>query len=144
MILLDRARSLLARIWIAGATAIFLLLVAQSLFGKYQGQAQQVWGWALPAIMPTLSLIVSTLGVEALQAKQLLEVRRQYAKIAAWLSVSYLGLILFTILVEPLTAFDSLELLKLSNLWLGPLQGLAVSAIGVLFFSGQPKKAMGS
>jgi len=141
MMPLEQARSRLARIWFAGAGTIFLLLIAQSIFGKYQGRAQEVWGWGLPAIVPALSLILSTLGAEALQQKQEQQVRSSFARIAAGLSMFYLGLILMTILVEPLTKFDSLELLKLSNLWLGPLQGVVVSAIGVLFFSHRAKAA---
>jgi hypothetical protein len=141
MMPLEEARLRLARIWFIGAGTIFLLLIAQSIVGKYQGRAQEVWGWGLPAIVPALSLILSTLGAEALQQRQDQQVKSSFARIAAGLSMSYLGLILMTILVEPLTTFDSLELLKLSNLWLGPLQGIVISSIGVLFFSRRAKAA---
>jgi hypothetical protein len=131
---IDRARQGLAWLWLGYGGAIFLILVAQSLGGKYEGQVQEVWGWALPNIIPTLSLILAVLGAGALQPRTAaLAVRRTFYAIAFWLSLTYLTLILVTILAEPLTASEPLALFKLSSLWLAPFQGLVTSAIGVLF-----------
>lgn len=133
---LSRARSRLAAQWLIGAGIIFLLLILQSVFGKYHDKAQQVWSWALPSLMPTLTLIISVLGANALEPQD--EggyVRKSFYRLAMWLSAAYLILILFTILIEPFTTFDSAQLLNLSNLWLGPFQGFVASAIGLLFFT---------
>jgi hypothetical protein len=131
---IERARQGLAWLWLGGGGLIFLLLVAQSLAGKYEGEVQEVWGWALPTIIPTLSLILAVLGVGALEPSDgLLKVRSAFYTIAFWLSATYLTLILVTILVEPLTSDEPLALFKLSSFWLAPLQGLVSSAIGVLF-----------
>jgi hypothetical protein len=131
---IDRARQGLAWLWLGYGGGIFLLLVAQSLAGKYEGEVQEVWGWALPTIIPTLSLILAVLGAGALQPGNVaLAVRRTFYVIALWLSAIYLTLILATILAEPLTASEPLALLKLSSLWLAPFQGLVTSAIGILF-----------
>ena len=131
---IERARQGLAWLWLGGGGIIFLLLVAQSLAGKYEGEVQEVWGWALPTIIPTLSLILAVLGVGALEPGDgLLKVRSAFYTIAFWLSAIYLTLILVTILVEPLTPGEPLARFKLSSLWLAPLQGLVTSAIGVLF-----------
>lgn len=98
--------------------------------------AHQVWSWALPSLMPTLTLIVSVLGANALEPQdEGVNVRKGFYRMAIWLSAAYLFLILFTILIEPFTNFDSAELLNLSNLWLGPFQGLVASAVGLLFFT---------
>lgn len=133
---LNRARSRLAAQWLIGAGIIFLFLILQSVFGKYHDKAQQVWSWALPSLMPTLTLIISVLGANALEPQD--EggyVRKSFYHLAMWLSTAYLVLILFTILIEPFTTFDSAQLLNLSNLWLGPFQGFVASAIGLLFFT---------
>lgn len=133
---LSLARSRIATQWLIGSSIIFVLLIGQSVFGKYQNKAQAVWSWALPSLMPTLTLIVSVLGANAIQPEdEGVHVRSSFYRTSFWLSSSYLALILFTILVEPYTSFDSLQLLNLSNLWLGPFQGFVVSMIGLLFFT---------
>lgn len=137
---LDRARWQLAKLWFVLVTPTIGILIIQSIFGKYEGRAHNIWGWALPTVMPTLSLIIAALGATALEAdKSKAEVKRPFYATACWLSAVYLLLILATILVEPLTHYESLELLGLSNLWLGPFQGLVASSIGVLFLTKQPK-----
>ncbi|MBU1138963.1 MAG: hypothetical protein KKD01_00220 [Proteobacteria bacterium] len=137
---LERARWTLAKLWFVGAGLVFLILVGQSIAGKYQDKTELVWSWALPTVMPTLSLIVTVLGASALQ-KQLdvIAVRRSFYTLSLWLSVIYLALILLTLGLEPFSTLESLELLNLSNLWLAPFQGLVISALGVLFFT-QSKK----
>lgn len=135
---LSRARLRLARLWFIGAGLIYFILIAQSVTGKYRGEAQEVWGWALPTTIPTLALIIAVLGAGALQpATEAAKVRSDFYAVAFWLSVSYLALIVALILVEPVSPFEPLALYKLSSLWLAPLQGLVTSAIGVLFFTRQ-------
>lgn len=137
---LDHARWQLAKIWFGMAGPTLLLLIFQSVTGKYQDKVQSVWSWALPTIMPTLSLIIAALGVNALEAEvDKSQVRRPFYLAACWLSVIYLLMVLFTILIEPFTRYESLQLMALSNLWLGPFQGLVASVIGVLFFTKKPK-----
>lgn len=45
-------------------------------------------------------------------------------KLALGMSVAYLLIASLTIILEPLSDMSSEELMKTSNLWLGPLQGL--------------------
>ena len=133
---LAEARLGLARLWFSGSGLFALILIAQSIAGKYEKEVQEVWGWALPTILPTLSLILAVLGASALKTEQeQIKVQRTFYSIALWLSAGYLGLILVTLLIEPLTVLSALSLYKLSNLWLGPFQGLVTSSIGVLFFT---------
>lgn len=135
---LSRARKGLALVWLLGGGAFLLLLVIQSLTGtKLGGQVQGVWSWALPTILPVLSLVLSVLGYEALREKPVpYTVDRTFLLITYVLSVFYLGLVLVTVLLEPLlTPYETpLELFQMSNLWLGPFQALVISALGVLFF----------
>ena len=48
-------------------------------------------------------------------------------------SVVYILLVLATILLQPFAAVGPIALLEMSNLWLGPIQGLAIGALGVFF-----------
>jgi hypothetical protein len=135
---LDHVRSRLAILWLGTAGAIILTLVIQSLRQVYGTSVQEVWGWILPTLMPTLGLIVTVLGYTALDRKVIeTVVRRSFFVLAFWLSASYLFLILLTILIQPFTAADPVGLMRMSNLWLGPFQGLVASALGVLFVSKQ-------
>jgi cytochrome bd-type quinol oxidase subunit 2 len=138
---LDRARLRLGILWLAGSGLIVFMLVAQSLMGKYGNKVQDVFGWAMPTIVPALSLILTVLGAGALvHQHEETQVKRSFFLIAYVLSLVYLFLVFAIIAVEPFTSFESLELLKLSNLWLAPLQGLVTSALSALFFTKQSKK----
>jgi hypothetical protein len=133
---LAHVRSRLAVVWLTSAALIFGLLILQSLLGKYGNRAQQVWSWVLPTMMPTLTLMLSALGADALNAEPAGSyVKKSFFQIAFWLSLAYLFLILLTILIEPFVATESLDLFNLSNLWLGPFQGLVASTIGLVFLS---------
>jgi hypothetical protein len=56
--------------------------------------------------------------------------------LGAGLSLFYLLLVALSILLQPLLAETSpLTLMQRSNLWLGPLQGLCVAALGFFFHS---------
>jgi hypothetical protein len=133
---LEVVRWRLARLWLVLSGLIVLVLILQSVSGKYADKLQNVWSWALPTIVPTLSLIVTVLGANALEAKpQPEKVRRSFYLVAFWLSALYLALVLCTITLDSVTSFDPLELLTVSNLWLGPLQGVVASALAVLFFT---------
>ena len=137
---LEQVRWKLAALWFIGGAVITLLLITQSVLGKYPGKVQNVWSWALPTIMPTLSLIITVLGANAWAvngADDNRMVRRTFFRVAYGISASYLLLVLASILVEPFTPFEPVELLNLSSLWLAPFQGLAASAIAILFFTGR-------
>jgi hypothetical protein len=135
---LDHARWQLAKIWFGLSVPLALFLVVQSVVGKYQDKVQAVWGWALPTMLPTLSLILAALGASALEPEnQQTQVKRSFFVAACWLSSAYLLLVIATIAIEPFTRLESLQLMSLSNIWLGPFQGLVTSVIGVLFFTRQ-------
>ena len=66
LISLDDVRNQLAKIWLIGSGLVFLLLVVQSLLHAYGDLTQDVWGWFLPTLLPTLGLIVTVLTYTAL------------------------------------------------------------------------------
>jgi hypothetical protein len=129
-----RCKRRLATVWFVLGGVIFLLLVIQTVMGYYGQRATDAWGWFLPNVMPTLSLIVGVLvldqmggGVKTRTADAFLY------RLALGLSCAYLLLILLSILIQPFAPLPPLELMQQSNLWLGPLQGLVAGALGAFF-----------
>lgn len=139
IISLDRVRNRLAKVWLLGGMSLFLIVVVQSLLGKYGDKVQEVWGWLLPTVMPTLGMMITVLGYTAMDRSISASiVRKSFAWVAVLLSSIYLFLVLLTVLIQPVigaNAESAVGLMRLSNLWLGPFQGLVASALGVLFVS---------
>jgi hypothetical protein len=129
-----RCKRRLATVWFALAGLIFLVLVLQSVMGHYGQQATDAWGWFLPNVMPTLSLIVGVLVLDQLGGGVKTRTADAFLyRLAFWLSCAYLLLILLSILIQPFAPLAPLELMQQSNLWLGPLQGLVAGALGAFF-----------
>jgi beta-lactamase regulating signal transducer with metallopeptidase domain len=153
---LTRSKWMFASIWLVGAGLVFLILVVQSLVGRYGAQSEAAWAWYLPTVMPTLSLIIGVLasdfraaatanaaaaGATATattpDAKVLPVSARGLLWLGVGLSVFYLLLVAVTILAQPfLQDVSPIELMHRSNLWLGPLQGLTAGVLAAFFRSG--------
>jgi hypothetical protein len=142
---IEVARWRLALIWFPFSALIFILLIAQSIGGAFGGDLQRVWGWAMPNFLPTISLMLSVFGADALKpaSDSVVVVRKGFFRLSCSMSLFYLVIFLLTILVQPsLQLFGNgddpiaarLKLLETSNIWLGPLQAMVVAAIGVVFF----------
>jgi hypothetical protein len=131
----------LAGIWFIGAGLCFIVLVGQSQVGMFESDTGAVWGWFLPTVMPTLSLIVGALvadyrKVPAGAAGAAKAAAGPVFWLAAALSGFYLVLVGMAITIAALQVDASpLEVMQRSNLWLGPLQGLCVAALGFFFQS---------
>jgi hypothetical protein len=138
---LRKAEWRLATVWLIACGVILLILVAQSYSGLYLDRLQEAWGWFLPTVMPTLSLVVGVLVVEGLRTDGQEERRldRRLYFLALGLSAVYLLLVAASVLAAALLAHrtPSVELLQRSNLWLGPVQGLVAAALGIVFRSAE-------
>jgi len=139
LVRLEVVRVRLAVVWLSAASVIFGTLILQSLLGHYQDRADEVWKWLLPAITPTLGLVISVIGSSALLPSfSGAVVRKSFYRIALLLSIFYLVFIFLNIVIQPFisaTIDDQIKSFHTSNLWLAPLQGLVASALGVLFVS---------
>ena len=138
MLPMGTVRSKLVAFWLVGSGVLVLLLFSFSVIGDvFQGHVQELWNWALPNFLPTLSLMLAVLASEALRPEfSKIQVRRFFSRIAFGLSVFYILLILITLLVHPFSPLQALELLAISNFWLGPVQGLVDASLAVVFISG--------
>jgi hypothetical protein len=134
------SRKVIATLWFIGALLLFSILIVQSLFGKYGSRTEEAWGWFLPTVMPTLSLIVGVLVSEATgrnRSSKSGEVATFMFLLAIGLSALYLMLVVLVLLLQPFTGLSPIEVMKRSNLWLGPLQGLVSAVLGVFFLRGE-------
>lgn len=140
---LTRSKWTLAGVWLAGAGLVFVVLVGQSLAGRYGEHSNDAWSWYLPTVMPTLSLIIGALVGDFRSEgpdpgrKKLPDNARGLLWLGLALSVFYLGLVSVAVLAQPfLPQLSPLDLMQRSNLWLGPLQGLTVGVLAAFFRKG--------
>ncbi len=138
---LSLCRRRLTILWFGGGLALFLLVVAQTLTNHFGDRVAEVWGWFLPTLLPTLSLILGTLVAEQMGGakRERWVIDRFFFRLAFLLSALYLALVAATMLLEPLAKVSFFELLKRSNLYLAPIQGLVAAALGVFFVKAEPR-----
>ncbi|MCI5218089.1 MAG: hypothetical protein D3914_02595 [Candidatus Electrothrix sp. LOE2] len=128
-------------IWFTGSGFLFALLLLQTIFGKYGTEISEIkdpWGLMLPTFIPTLSLIIGVLVSDATgsqDSEETATVDQFFFRLSCFLSIAYLVTVILTILLSPFAKLSLLELMKLSNLWLAPFQGLVTAALGAFFVS---------
>jgi len=136
---IKKCKTGLAALWFTGSLGVFLILVIQSVLGKYGERVDEAWGWFLPIVMPTLSLMVGVLVVDAVAPSEKADDKTGWFMfgLATVLSTVYLVLVALVPLIQPFTNVPTLDLMRRSNLWLGPLQGLVAGALGAFFIKGE-------
>ncbi len=139
---MNKCKKKLASLWFSGALFLFLILLLQTMLGRYVDQVEKAWGWFLPTIMPTISLIFGVFALDTLgKGIKKKTVDRYVFRISFSLSAVYLFFVVLTLLARPFTSYSPIELMQISNLWLGPLQGLVSASVGIFFFK---KEAQGA
>lgn len=137
MIDFDRAKWRLASLWFAFGGLILTIVFVQTLFDKFGARSDDVWNWLLPTIMPSLTLITGVIVADAQGGQAQRHVRKRYYYFALAISTFYLTLVLSILLLEPLvyamTGNTMLDLIGQTGVVLGPLQGLASTALGIFF-----------
>ena len=135
----DTGRKKLATLWYVWVGILFLLFFVQSLFGQYGKDLKEVsaaWGWFLPTIMPTLSLITGILILEASRKRaRETTVDRFFFRITFGFSIAYLLVVTLTILLEPVVPLEisQRDFMQVANLGLAPFQGLVSGLLGIFF-----------
>lgn len=125
-------------IWFSGSGILFALLLLQTIFGKYGTEVKDAWGLMLPTFLPTLSLIIGVLVFDTTRSdnsEETATVDRFFFHLSCFLSTAYLITVILTVLLSPFAQLSLLELMKLSNLWLAPFQGLVTASLGAFFVS---------
>ncbi|RYG52873.1 MAG: hypothetical protein EOO01_05805 [Chitinophagaceae bacterium] len=137
------ARSKLLYIWMTGAGILFLVLMIQTLNGTFEKTteegmesfSQQVWGWFIPMIFPTITLMLGTLTLNfTKQEDARLKVNPRTFFICLGISVFYILLLLIHVLGWPaFRATDPLKVFNTANFYLAPIQSIVVLLIGIIF-----------
>lgn len=135
-VLIETARNKLAKIWFIGSALPFLILVVQSILGRYGQNVQAAWTWFVPTVFPTLTLMISVIGAAAIKPKEDRFVRSNFLKITIGISYGYLFVLSLILFLQPFAPYeDPIKLFSISNYFIAPLQGIAVGALAFLFTS---------
>ena len=136
-LLLTECQRSLAALWFPTAGAFLAILIAQSVRGVYGSATEKAWSWAIPTVLPTLSLILGTVSRPRTREPSTKSVDQFAFRITYALSAFYLICVLATPFVRPPLSGDltTIEVMTLSNFWLGPLQGLVALSLGLIFAS---------
>ncbi len=130
----------LALLWFTGAGILFLIMLIQTFMNHYGPDVNEAWGWLLTNIMPTLSLIIGVLVSDAMgKGVKVQSIDAFLFKLTYGLSLLYLSSVLLHILFQPISPTEPLEMMRLSNLWLGPFQGLVSASLGAFFIASEKK-----
>ena len=120
-------------LWWGWGLLLFILLVALSsqsaIFGD---QTSAAWQWFLPNVTPSMGLVGAATYAQRKTADIEPTVIRPLFLMAVIVSAVYLMLLTVALLGVFFSA-QPLDWLGKSNLWLGPLQGLAASALAIFF-----------
>jgi hypothetical protein len=131
---MSKCKKRLAILWFFSSIFLFLILFFQTIFGRFDSRSNEAWSWFLPTIMPTLSLIIGVMVMDTLGKG--IEIKRAdmfFFRLTYLLSVAYILIVASTILIQPFSTMPLLDLMKQSNLWLGPFQGLVSASLGAFF-----------
>jgi hypothetical protein len=92
------------------------------------------WRWLLPLVVPFLTLIVTSVAAEAHRHNPSTAQTNDLAfGLALWMSVVLVAIVGSLLAVLWAAEPKPLDILKTSNLWLTPIQGLIGIAMGVFF-----------
>jgi hypothetical protein len=128
----------LAGLWFIAAGILFFIFIFQTLLDHYGARTRDAWGWFLPTISPTLSLILSVLVMDALGKGMKTEKTSIFIFCLSFgLSLAYLVAVGATIFIQPFIKSPPVELMEMSNIFLGPFQGFVSASLGVFFVKGE-------
>jgi hypothetical protein len=136
-----RQKLVLTLLWWIWGLSLFALLAMISYQPAILGKdADAAWQWFLPNITPTLMLVGAVAYIRRGEQAQDVEARSTLFLITLIVSIFYLIALTAAILSVFFSA-DPLAAMRKSGLWLGPLQGLTASFLGIFFTDSASKAA---
>jgi hypothetical protein len=135
-----KGKRTLATIWLSVGGFLLIVVFIQTILGHYGDKANEAWSWLLPVVLPTLSLIVGVLVSDSTgKGVPTKTVDGFVFRLSVIISVIYLLCAASVVFLSPLVKTPVLEMMKISNLGLGPMQGLVSACIGIFFTSKEKK-----
>lgn len=136
MVPLSQSMKRLTILWFLGAGVVCLIVLVQTLTGHYGDKARDAWAWLFPAVLPTLTLIVTVWSAEARGTAKSGAVDSFVFWLAFALSLTYLSVIVLTILLQPLLSASPqgyLDIMHGSSFFIGPFQAVVSASLGAFF-----------
>ena len=134
-----RQKLILTVLWWVWGLSLFALLAMISYQPAILGEdADAAWQWFLPNITPTLMLVGAVAYIKRGDRSAGVEAGGPLFMITLVVSVFYL-LALSVAILSVFYSADPLAAMRKSGLWLGPLQGLTASFLGIFFTESAPK-----
>ena len=135
ILLLKCQRNLLLT-WLYGSAPAVLIMSIRTIMGNFSGQEQEIWGWFVPMFLPTLTLMLGAYSAIALkESTHQITIDKVFFNISIVVSFIYLLILNIVVIIQPLLDAPVLETTQRSSLFLGLLQGLTTTCIGVFFVS---------
>jgi Effector-associated domain 11 len=133
LVLLADTRKKLLWLWLAFTAIIILLVLVQSITGKFEDIIGTAWLWVFINLLPSLSLLFVAVLLNKNPSKVLLINTFRAVYGSAW---AYLLLLLITLLALPFaTMNNSIDgYLKDAYLWLMPFQLVLIAVFALLYF----------
>jgi hypothetical protein len=124
----------LTLLWVLSFLIISLLIIAQSITGKYEDKISEAWGWFISLVLPNLSLMLTVLFAQTsndVTSPVMVDVT--FYRLTFLFSICYLFTLLAIILVAPLTKVSTIDLMTQTKLFLGTFQGILGITLGLFF-----------
>ncbi len=140
---LEIARTRLLYVWLSGSALSIAPLIYQTVSRTFERTtetgtesfAQQVWGWFVPMIFPTLALMFATINFQSQPSDTApILVNKRNVHICLLISIIYLLVLFIHVFFWPAFNYpDPLKLFTTANFYLAPIQALVISIMGSLF-----------
>lgn len=123
--------------WLISACAISILILLQSIFGKYGNDSEVAWSWMCGLFVPPLSLLLTAALTESS-----IDWHNQVAStFKYWVAFGAGGVcilaVAFILLIEPVVSLSYFQLFEKTSLALALWQGFSVAAISAVVFEGR-------
>ncbi|HEY5746644.1 MAG TPA: hypothetical protein VIU12_11245 [Chryseolinea sp.] len=127
----------IAILWLGFAAILFAILLVFTANQRFDSHNNEAWGWYSQNIVPSLFLIVTVLVKSAKATADTTEIDPFYFKLSFILSLFYLLLLMGVLVYSPMPHGDGgpspIQFLTQSNLFLGIVQGIVTSCLGIFY-----------
>lgn len=120
--------------WLIGAVILGLIVLAQTIAGKYGEDQSLAWSWYLSVMTAPCSLLTVAAFVDPKSAWRKADANQFKFRAALWTSVLLLLIAFGTLLAEPLVSMSWYDLFAQTGIFVAFLQALVTAAVGAVVF----------